>query len=62
MMTIRSSLSVSIFCHILFFGCALALARYVGDVFMPRLDVVQVTLVSPGSSAKFKGTDQKKTA
>jgi TonB family protein len=59
MMTIRSSLSVSIFCHILFFGCALALARYAGEVFMPRLDVVQVTLISPGGPAKFKGTDQK---
>ena len=60
MMTIRSSLSVSIFCHILFFGCALTLARYAGEVFLPRLDVVQVTLISPGSSVKVRETDQKK--
>ena len=60
MMTIRSSLSVSVFCHILFFGCALALARYAGEVFMPRLDNVQVTLVAPGSSVKIKRADQKK--
>ena len=60
MMTIRSSLSVSIFCHILFFGCALTLARYAGEVFLPHLDVVQVTLISPGSSVKVRGTDQKR--
>jgi TonB family protein len=60
MMTIRSSLSFSIFIHILFFGCALTLARYAGEVFLPRLDVVQVTLISPESSVKVRGTDQKK--
>jgi TonB family protein len=60
MMTIRSSLSVSIFCHILFFGCALAIAKYAGEVFLPHLDVVQVTLISPGSSMKVRVTDQKK--
>jgi TonB family protein len=60
MMTIRSSLSVSIFCHILFFGCALTLARYAGEVFLPRLDVVQVTLISPGTSVKVRGTNQKR--
>jgi TonB family protein len=59
MMTIRSSLSVSIFCHILFFGCALALARYAGEVFLPRLEAVQVTLIAPGSSVEVRGTDQK---
>jgi TonB family protein len=59
MMTIRSSLSVSIFCHILFFGSALALARYAGGLYLPRLDAVQVTLVSPGNSVKVRGTDQK---
>jgi TonB family protein len=60
MMTIRSSLSVSIFIHILFFGCALTLARYAGEVYLPRLDVVQVNLISPENSVKVRGTDQKK--
>jgi len=60
MMTLRGSLSVSIFCHILIFGCALALAQFAGEAFLPRLDVVQVTLVTPGSSVKVRGTDQKR--
>ena len=60
MMTIRSSLSVSIFIHILFLGCALTLARYAGEVYLPRLDAVQVNLISPESSVKERGTDQKK--
>jgi TonB family protein len=60
MMTLRSSLSVSIFCHILFFGCALALARFAGEAFLPRLDVVQVALITPWSSVKIRGTDQKR--
>ncbi len=60
MMTIRSSLSVSLFCHIFFFGCALALAQFVDKAILPRLDAVQVSLVATGRSGKDTGTAQKK--
>lgn len=61
MMTLRNSLSLSILLHILLFGCVLALAQFVGNAFVPRLDVVQVSLITPGSLEKDAGTVQKKT-
>ena len=60
MMTLRSSISVSIFCHVLLFGCVLALAQVVGNAFVPRLDAVQVSLITPESLEKDAGTAQKK--
>ena len=60
MMTLRSSLSLSIICHIILFGCALALAQFAGNAFLPHLDAVQVSLITPGSSEKHTGPQRKK--
>jgi periplasmic protein TonB len=62
MMTLRSSLSISILCHILIFGCALALARFAGNAIRQGSDVIQVTLVAPGNLEKAARTAQKKKA
>jgi protein TonB len=62
MMTLRNSLPISILCHILFFGCAIALARYTGNALRQSGDVIQVSLVAPGNSGTAARTAKRRKA
>jgi TonB family protein len=60
MMTLRNSLFISIFVHVLIFGSALAFARYAGVAYPPRLDAVQVSLITPAGPEKDTGTPRSR--
>jgi protein TonB len=60
MITLRNSLLISLVCHTLLFGCALALARFAGEALLPRPHVVEVTLVTPGSREKVTSIVREK--
>lgn len=58
MTTLRNSLAASILVHGLIFGGALAFARYADMVFQPRLDAVQVSLVTSEQIEAHSETSQ----